>query len=298
MMLKFFGWEKTTFSEYKECCDDYGYNAESSPDFIQYMMEQGIELTFLSYIKKGKLLGTACLDNGWLANDWKNSKKSDRSRIAPFIPEFSPLPPFAPSIRCIAPFKSKCLNPLTKNFINASFSLFSKRNIALSKPINEFSKKTVQTREREIRRFCDDGGFFVDIKDLESNELYDIFNDLFLKRRNISIGDRNICISFFQKFRNRLFGQVLFYKDTPICIQFLISTQSKLGFFVDFCNIGYDMEMKKHSLGTIAMWNNIVQANKVANELNLPLYYSYGFMSGKYKQRWCNPATTGKIIIL
>ena len=297
-MLKFLGWEKTTFSEYKECCDIYGYNSESSPDFIQYMLDQGVKLTFLSYIKKGKLLGTACLDNGWLVNDWKNPTKGNREKIAPFIPDFSPLPPFDPSIKCIAPFKSKCLNPLSTNFINASFSLFSKRKIALSKSISEFSKKTVQTREREIRRFCNDDGMFVDIKEIESSELYNLFNDLFLKRRNISIGERDICIDFFQRFKKNLFGQVLYYKNDPVCIQFLVSTQSKLGFFVNFCNIGYDMEIKKHSLGTIAMWNNIIQANKVANELNLPLYYSYGFMSGEYKQRWCNPATTGKIMMV
>ncbi|HGP1636816.1 TPA: transcriptional regulator, partial [Salmonella enterica] len=71
-MMKFLGWEKCSFSDYEACCEKFGYNAETSPHYIKFAMEQGAEPDFYAYTKKGVIEGAVCTDNGWLANDDKN----------------------------------------------------------------------------------------------------------------------------------------------------------------------------------------------------------------------------------
>ncbi|MDA6077575.1 hypothetical protein O0544_18340 [Edwardsiella anguillarum] len=95
------------------------------------------------------MLGAACLDGKWLVNDFKNPNKSMGSLP---IPNSSIVLPFSSDVKCIAPFKTKCLSPLKKNIINSSFNLFTKRTAAFAKSVEEdFSKKTIATRRREIK---------------------------------------------------------------------------------------------------------------------------------------------------
>ncbi|HHK6155827.1 TPA: transcriptional regulator, partial [Edwardsiella piscicida] len=145
MLFKFSGWDECGIDEYMECCSKYGYNSESSPHYIKFMLHHGADLRFVAYRKK-KLLGAACLDGKWLVNDFKNPNKSISSLP---IPNSSIVLPFSSDVKCIAPFKTKCLSPLKKNIINSSFNLFTKRTAAFAKNVREdFSKKTVSTRRR------------------------------------------------------------------------------------------------------------------------------------------------------
>ncbi|AKM47705.1 MULTISPECIES: GNAT family N-acetyltransferase [Edwardsiella] len=294
MLFKFSGWDECGIDEYIECCAKYGYNSESSPHYIKFMLHHGADLRFVAYRKK-KLLGAACLDGKWLVNDFKNPNKSMGSLP---IPNSSIVLPFSSDVKCIAPFKTKCLSPLKKNIINSSFNLFTKRTAAFAKSVEEdFSKKTIATRRREIKKFIAAGGRFVDVSQFSGEELFSIYENLFFMRRGASIHDREMNIKFFVKFKNDFLGEVLYLNDKPVGIQLLITSTSTLGFFVDFINIGYDMEIKAHSIGTILMWNNLEKATERAHALALPLHFSFGFMSGKYKQRWCNPVGVGRTLI-
>jgi hypothetical protein len=70
----FFNWIECTFEEYERSCLKYGYNCESSPAFIKFMLQLGAPLRFFSYKVKGNIVGSICVDQGWIANDIKNKK--------------------------------------------------------------------------------------------------------------------------------------------------------------------------------------------------------------------------------
>jgi hypothetical protein len=198
----------------------------------------------------------------------------------------------------IIPFKSKCLHPLQKDvFLNTSYSLLSKRKIGLAKDIStSFSKKTIDIREREIRKFLAKGGSFVPVGEIDKGDLFNIYNELFFARRNKEITDQALNKCFFNDFHSYFKGEVMFINDEPVAIQLILSVTSKVGLFADFINIGYKQSCNVNSIGTILMWNNLKVLHAESSRINKELYYSYGYMSGEYKKRWCNPVSIGRTL--
>lgn len=298
LIPRFFNWIECTFEEYERSCLKYGYNCESSPAFIKFMLQLGAPLRFFSYKVKGNLVGSICVDQGWIANDIKNKKKSIGTLP---VPKCAILLPFSSEInkKILLPFHSKCLHPLQRNlFLNSSYSLFSKRQIAISKDLNtEFSKKTIATRDRELRKFHRSGGSFKLISEMDGNTIFDIYSELYYARRLNRIEDEEINKEFFIKFHSCFKGEVMLIDDEPVAIQLLLSVDNVAGFFVDFINIGYKQNDNIPSLGTIMMWKNLISLTTESQSNGKKLYYSYGFMSGEYKKRWCNPHRTGRVLI-
>ncbi len=296
MFSRVLGWEPCDFDRYSEACRAFGFNSESDPDFIQFQMEMGRKFDFVAYSKNGQMLGAACLDNGWLANDKTNPKRIDLHLP---IPADAVYVPFHDDAKCIAPFRSKCLHPLNKGFLNSAFNKLSKRQICYAKsPIDEFSKKTVTTREREIRRLQNDGGDFQEFSKFTPIQLQEIYWDLYKARRGEFPKNKNNNQLFFEKFHDRLLGDIVFYKGEPCAMQLNVMTPSKKGLFVDYINIGLNTTIKDHSFGTILIWTNLKKAQQKAAELNMKLYYSFGNPSAAYKDRWCNKEQIGKIFCL
>ncbi|MGU3523227.1 transcriptional regulator [Enterobacteriaceae bacterium C23F] len=296
-VAKFLNWDECSQKEYEDACLAYGYNCESSPEFLSFMIRNGAPLKFYAYKKKGQLQGSVCVDGGWLANDVKNNNRSIKTLP---IPKYSIYLPVNENINNILiPFKSKCVHFLQRNkFSNVSYRLFNDRSAAISKRLDsDFSKKTISTREREVRKFVSSGGSFVDVKDLNPSDIFDIYNSLYFLRRGEETSDREINKKFFLEFHKNLKGEIMFINDEPLAIQLILAVKSKAGFFADYINVGYKQDSAIKSVGTILMWNNLKCLSDEAEADKLPLYYSYGFMSGEYKERWCNPEKVGRVII-
>ncbi len=85
--------------------------------------------------------------------------------------------------------------------------------------------------------------------------------------------------------------------DEPIAMQLLLSVENGSSIFVDYINIGYKPNSEINSLGTIMMWRNLSKLNSMAAGLNKNLYFSFGHMSGDYKERWCMPESVGRSLI-
>lgn len=298
LIMRFTHWESCSPEEYSLSCQRFGYNCESSPEFLNFMMEHGAPVKFFSYKKKGELLGSVAVENGWLANDIKN--KNSAVNYLP-IPRCSVYLPFSDELsnKPILPFRAKCLHPLqNKLFLNTSYSLFNKRNVAISKDLHSgFSKKTISTREREIRKFYSSGGDFINVSEVDGSQLFDIYSDLYYARRSERIEMAGVNREFFIKHSSCFKGNLMMLNDEPVAIQLLVSVISHGKFFVDFINIGYRQAKNSHSLGTMIMWKNLTTLTEEAKEKGLDLFYSYGFMSGEYKTRWCNPHSTGRVLI-
>lgn len=262
------------------------------------MLQHGASFKFYAYKKKKKTIGSVCVDNGWLVNDAKNVSREFSSLP---IPSSSIYVPFCRETehRVILPFRSKCLHPLQhKQFINTSYNVLSKRKAAFTKNIDtDFSKKTISTREREIRNFLSSGGDFVSVEQLDGKQLFTIYSELYQARRNVQVKDQDLNLAFFQAFHHHFKGHVMFRNNEPVAIQLLLSVASKAGLFVDFINIGYRMDMNAGALGTMLMWKNLTSLHQEAGDKNYDLHYSYGFMSGAYKNRWCKPVSLGRVVI-
>jgi len=270
MFSRMLGWESCSFDRYREACLAFGFNTESDPDLIRFQMELGAKFDFVACCKKGVLQGAACLDHGWLANDKTNPQ---RTRLQLMTPADAVYVPFRDDVKCIMPFRSKCLHPLNHGVLNSAFTRLSNRKICLTKsPLTGFSKKTVASREREARRLLEDGGYFRDFSDFAPDELLEIYFELL--------------------------GDVLYYQGEPCAMQLNIMTPSRNGLFVDYINMGLNTEIKAHSLGTLLIWSNLKKAHEQALAHNLELYYSFGNPSAAYKERWCTQHSIGKLFYL
>lgn len=73
-IIKYLGWEKCDYSDYKKASYLYGYNNETSPHYIDFAIKNGAKLDFYALTRKGEIVGSCCVDNGWLCNDTKNAK--------------------------------------------------------------------------------------------------------------------------------------------------------------------------------------------------------------------------------
>lgn len=197
------------------------------------------------------------------------------------------------------PFRSKCLHHLqNKTFLNTSYKVFSKRQAAFSKnPAGDFSKKTVSTRERELRNFLNGGGAFINVSQLDGEHIFEIYESLFEARRNRGIRDREVNRDFFRDLQPYFKGHIMYKNNEAIAIQLLLSVSSVAGLFVDFINIGYRMDANAGALGTMLMWKNLTSLHQEAVANGQNLHYSYGAMSGDYKSRWCQPVSLGRVVI-
>ncbi|MBS0849771.1 transcriptional regulator [Citrobacter sp. JGM124] len=294
MIIKYSGWDKCDFSDYKKLAIKYGFNNETSPFFIEFAMNNGAVFDFFILRKNGVDVGACCVDNGWLCNDIKNPKSQTNDLP---LPKYSIMPPFLKNIRCLMPFKSKCFALESAHILNASYKFFSKRKVAIAKASTDFSAKTVSTRNREIRKFISDGGSFKSAAEYSENELYDIYSHLYSDRRSGAAALSPVGKDFISEFKSQIVGDIALINDEPVAFQLNIKSLSNYGLFVDFINIGYDTKIKKHSLGTLIMWRNLQIVESLSADHHAPSVYSFGMMSGEYKQRWCNPVPVGKILI-
>ncbi|WP_421514297.1 hypothetical protein [Enterobacter ludwigii] len=113
LIPKFLNWEECSLNEYADVCLKYGFNCESSPQFLSFMLKNNAPLKFFVFSKKGEPLGGACVENGWLSNDYKNKNRAIKSLL---VPKQSIYLPLKEGNKYILPFKSKCLHPLQKNY--------------------------------------------------------------------------------------------------------------------------------------------------------------------------------------
>ncbi|NQS87467.1 transcriptional regulator [Pantoea allii] len=295
---KFFRWGQCSFDDYQIACNSFGYNCESAPGFIAFKMRHEQSFEFYAYKRKGKIVGSVCVENGWLANDGRHRQRSLPALLTPSTSVYVPFCNGVPQ-KVLLPFRCKSLHHLqSQRFLNTSYGLLSKSHAAFTKnPAADFSRKTVSTRERELRKFLNDGGSFLNVSQLDGEHIFDVFETLYQARRNQAIADREINKAFFREFQPCFKGYIMFLNNEPVALQLLLSVSSCAGMFVDFINIGYRMDSNAGAVGTMLMWKNLTSVYQDAADIQLPLYYSYGSMSGDYKNRWCHSVNNGRVII-
>lgn len=294
MLSRIFGWSLCDMSTYRLAWDMYGGSFCSHPDTLEYLIKNfGIKLNFYQYKRKGELLGCIYVNH---------LRSLDIGVNACHITFDDIILPISPKLKTWLPACTKHLSYVHhKQFINYTYNPYlNKRSVVIVK--DNFSKKTEKKRKNEVSKFLRYDGAIININNFSSNELANIYIDLF----NARWGEKAYGCSpeylseFLKYFRKNLFGNVLMIKGKPCAYDMIFRSESPEFIYYDDHNGGIDPGWKDVRPGVVLLWENIMAAKKEAKELNKKIRFSLGD-SGKnkweYKELWGNKEFEGKSLI-
>ncbi|WP_338884839.1 hypothetical protein [Xenorhabdus sp. TH1] len=290
-----FGWKKASFDNYVEAYNLYGGGISTSPEVLQFLhcRLNFNEKYFVKIDGNGNILAAVCVwDANYLAGDPNVSQKF--SNPYPVCSDEIILP-IKQGHQCVLPFKSKFLScKNADNVINGFHILNAHREICF---VKKLSGKTVNTRNRELKRFFNNGGKLINILNITTDEFVDIYDELFFMRRQIHI-DKKAIKELLDEIPSLKFGNILFWNNNPAAVQFVIKKQCVNWINFDFINIGRDMNLQDSSIGTIAMWVNVRDAITLSEKEEVEMRFSFGRPTFDYKERWCTKEKLYRVITL
>ncbi|NHB93619.1 hypothetical protein C5469_16320 [Photorhabdus cinerea] len=267
----------------------------TSPEVLQFLHCRFNlnEKYFVKTDNNGNILASICVwDSNYLAGDPNICQKISN----PYpVCSYEIIVPSKSDYRYILPFKSKFLSHKnSRNVFNSSHTLNASREICF---VKNMSGKTRNTRNRELNRFLKNGGSFINIRDITTDEFVDIYDELFFMRRKSHI-DKVAIKELLDEIPSLKFGSILFWNNSPVAVQFVIKKQCVNWINFDFINTGRDMSFKDDSIGTIAMWVNVKDAIALSEEKGVEMRFSFGRPTFDYKERWCKREKLYRVITL
>lgn len=163
-----------------------------------------------------------------------------------------------------------------------------KDELALGRPLDQFSRKFRYNQRRELRLLEEAGGALTPMQAFTAHEQADIYTDLFERRWGFEVpGKRNLAV-VFERLRPFMCGSVVMLGSEPIAIQILYRAESPQWVSVEYVNGGVNPENRAFSPGSVLSFANLETAWADADALGKPLRYSFGRADREYKDRWCN----------
>jgi len=294
------GWKIGTANDYHYCYNQYGGNFITHPDVLLFL-EERLKSPLTYYIKTNKnneLIGSYCT---WNQNQFAVTGKLAKQLgidLYPFNKDEIILP-LHTDLKTIIPCKTKMLSAINNNnIINATFKLNSQRTICLAKSCGEggFSSTTKSSRRRELKRFINAGGEFIDQSAFSPEQLTAIFIELFEKRWGYPPANRAEMIDMLTSLRSMFFGYVLFFEGKACAFQLITKAESPNWICFDYINGGYDQTHDAFCPGTIVTWLNVSAADELCSSVGKTMRYSFGRPSAEYKDRWCYRAPLGRML--
>lgn len=296
MFKKIFGWECSSFDIYQQSYYKFGGSVNTHPKILQYLLDKRIcKIDFYHYKEKGAVQGCFFEISNKIGVDlWRTYPITSDEIILPvninkkiFLPGRS----------------NKISSAHSNHFYNTIFTKFrpKKKFICLAK--DDFSKKSHKNRRNEFNKFIKEGGAVKNVNELQPEQLANIYVLLFKKRfqDNVKCYSKEILIDFFTYFKDMIFGYVLFIDGSlPCAYDFILKAESDKWIYFDVPNGGVDPDYSHLSVGSILMWLNINEADKLCNDKNKKRLFSIGLYDPKwdYKTRWCNKVPVGKTIFM
>ncbi|HCM61272.1 MAG TPA: hypothetical protein DIT05_01835 [Morganella sp. (in: Bacteria)] len=279
-----FGWKKANFSNYLEAYNLYGGGLSTSPEILNFL-HQRYDLNEKYYIRHNKERITAAIcvwNNQFLAGD-----PDAYHKIGIEHPLYTDeiIFPFQEDEKSFIFLKSKYISPLhQRNIINTAHTINAHRKICLVKAV---SSKTKSSRNRELNRFLKNEGSVVSMNDVSTSDFVDLYDELYFMRRS-EHQNKQILADILNEIPSLKFGNVLFYKNSPAAVQFVIKKQTIDKIYFNFVNTGRRMDIDDIPIGTIAMWVNVKDAISLCEEKKLEMRFSFGRPTFEYKMRWCD----------
>lgn len=287
----FSGWKKCDFEQYKEAYALFGGCTLTHPNIISFL-DRHLDGRFCFYSKKTEY-GTK---GAYFSFNNKKLIENMQTRYPFSYDEI--IFPIARDVKLFFPVKSKRLSPIHKdNFINTSYNpRLNKRKICLIK--DNFSYKTRRNRSNEINKFKRACGEIRPSSEFSTQELVDIYIDLYQKRWNYSHSEeqKKYLFEIYTELREHIFGNVLLINSKPCAYDFVLWAESPKWISFDAINGGYDPEYAHLSVGSILMWVNIQEAKALCQQGDKTMRYSLGNPTFEYKNRWCEILPLGKVL--
>ncbi|WP_434777246.1 hypothetical protein [Neisseria sp. Ec49-e6-T10] len=296
--MKVCQWEEVDLNIYQQAYKRFGGNISSHPDILAFQHEYADcrEKYLAKSDKNNQIVAAMCVwDKKYIANTPESRVLVKDLAIPVQTDEL--LLPIASNV--IIPFKTKVLSEVhQKQVCNASFRINSGREICLAKGLgkNGFSKKSQNTRNRELQRFLDAGGEIYSHNKFTPEQIFEMYSSLFYQRRGKYPENKEMNLLFLNRFKDYIFGSFLFFKGEPCAYQLIIKSDSLDWVNFDYINIGYDQSLAHLSVGTVVMWKNLLDAEQYCKNKNKNMRFSFGNPSAQYKERWCYKQPVGRIL--
>jgi len=288
------GWEPCSYDIYAETYQKFGGSINMHPDIIAFFMKKGLRnISFWHYPHHGETSAAYfVIDNNQIGlNVWREYPVSFDEVLFPASSEN----------KLWLPDRTNRLSSRHREGIhNATYFHRTKGKICRIK--DSFSDKTIKKRNGELRKFMAQGGSCYRLSDLSPKEIASLYVRLFKLRFADSVRcyDEAKIAELLSVVPHLIFGNVLFYADTPCAIDLVFSANSNSMVYFDVPNGGVDPRYSAFSPGSMLMWANISDARALCFNENKEMIFSIGLYEKEweYKLRWASAIKTGKVISL
>ncbi|WP_449544563.1 Mig-14 family protein [Lelliottia amnigena] len=296
MSLKHFisGWTPCRFDDYAETYQTFGGSINMHPDIVEFFMRKG--QTAFSFWQKRNNDGVC---GAYFVTD-KNEIGLNVWRDYPVSFDEVLLPVSAEQKIWLPDRTNRLSSRHRDNIRNSSFFYRTKRSICRVK--ESFSTKTIKKRNGELRKFIGLGGQCYRLSEMSPKEIARLYVLLFKLRFADSVRcyEENKIEELLSAVPHLIFGNVLFFDNTPCAIDLVLCANSNSMAYFDVPNGGVDPKFSAFSPGSMLMWANITDARDLCTLQQKEMVFSIGLYEKEwdYKLRWADTAKTGKIMTL
>lgn len=281
--------------DYARHYQEWGGSFIVHPDVLTYFEDvHGVKARYRGYFRHGRCVGAVPVWGHFVAGDYsalrahRMNGKVDFGYPAVYLP-------IDPLHRCTVLYKAKYLLKLQRPQLAGSLFLnHEAKSMAILKDIPEAlasgKKKEFQFKTRRFER---QGGVVRDIQEFSSEDVADIYTQLYSQRWGDVPHASHPLSETLSALRKFLFGKILCLGDRPVAIQLNFRADTRRTICIDYVNGGVDRSHKTFSPGALLSYINGRNACEESKRASKLLIYSYGKANAEYKNQWCRHVPRG-----
>jgi hypothetical protein len=281
-------WKSISAEEYARAYALYGGSVITHPAVIAaYSDVAGLPLRYRGISRGGELVAALPAWGRHVAGHRRVLKRLTKSHPSRQIDTGRPevILPVAEGVRVRLGHRVAHLSVL--NATSITNSRLSGVDLAMARPHRELSRKSRETRRRELRAMEKAGVSTRPVTEYPPDELTRIYFDLFRKRWGFEAIGQTTWPAIVRRLSEYMTGFVLELGGHPVAVQLLIMAESPGWISVEFINGGVDPDYAEYTPGTVLTYLNTAHLEERAASGGKRLRYSFGVGNRGYKERWC-----------
>ncbi len=282
------GWHLIDETEYQKAYENWGGSLITHPVFIRKLSNHlSISLQYFGFYQNQRLVAAIPAWGRFIAGQ-KNALKKYNCYHKVDIGNMEVILPISPEAKNIPMyFSCQFISLLSHAHIRTASN--QSETLSLLKNKNEFSRKFIYNRKRELRLLQNDGISIAIVSQFTPKQIAFFYIQLFKKRWNKNPRALTYIEEQLIAMREFMAGYLLIKNNQAIAIQILFFSKSVNYLSVEFINAGIDPAFSHFSPGSTLTYLNTEWAAQHAKENNLELRYSFGKTDEEYKTIWCKP---------
>lgn len=283
------GWEEISANDYANAWQRYGGSVMTHPDIVERLSGiADMPVRYLAYPSQHEILGVLATWGRYIALSRLGLKHHGKKRAFD-LGNAEIMLPFAETANIPLRFSGDYISARHASSVRELRP--QKEQLAMVRPLADYSKKFLYNQRRELRLFQEDNGEIRDIHEFTPDELALIYAELFERRWGFAVPAHTTLSKVMRCMLPFMMGSVLFHKSTPIAFQQVYRVDSPNWISIEYINGGVDPAYQAYSPGSVLCYLNILAAHSAADAAGKSLRYSFGRADREYKMRWCHPQT-------